>query len=83
MNKTNLKPHRGFISRRLYRVIVTWLDRKGYMTTIGKTKRVHNYFVYVNGEIDGHGKKTRMAAMRQVFRIFLKVLETGKYNIKK
>lgn len=74
MTGTNLKPRKGYISRRLFNTVTAYLDLKGYLTKVVKTKRANNYFVYLNGEIYGKARKTRESAKRTIYHIFKRVV---------
>lgn len=81
---TNLQPGKnGYISRRLLRTVIAFLDEKGVTTKIVKSRRQKNYFMYVHGVIYKDNTRTRQAQCRRVYQIYLKVLNTGKFDITK
>lgn len=71
----NLKPtdHR-YISKRLFNTVTAFLDSKSILTKIVKTKRVKQYYVYINGEIVGNSSKTRNTAKWKIYNKYLEVL---------
>lgn len=73
----NLKPtdHR-YISRRLFNTVTAYLDLKGVLTKIVKTKGRKQYFVYINGEIVGKQSRTRNTAKWKVYRKYLELLNS-------
>lgn len=79
---TNLNPRKSYISKRMFDTITAYLDLKGVLTKVVKTKRRKNYFIYVQGRIYGKNYRTRQSSCRAIHRIF-KAVVNGTFDITK